>query len=109
MIALYIIAYLVFCFSGWLATVKFFITPHVTRNCFDTGYYTEAGLNLSWCDCAAMAVLALVPIANISMNLFWLWVWRQHIKRRPLIRWPDFKFPKYRFPKCSIAIRGIKT
>lgn len=104
---LFIIAYLAFAFSGWVAVVKFFTNPHTEQNWRDSGYHLESGQDLSWCESIAFAVLALLPI-NISMNLFWFWVWRQHIKRRPLINWPKFKLPKCRLPKCPVAIRGTK-
>src|ERR1700688_3568250 len=106
MILLFVILYLSFCFTGWLAVVKYFVTPHTEKNYFGPGYHLESGLDLSWCECFAMAVIALLPVANISMNLFWFWVWRQYIKRRPLINWPRFRFPKYKLPKCHVAIRA---
>ena len=107
MTVLLVIAYLAFAFSGWMAVMKFFTHPHTEENWREPGYHLTSGMDLSWCECITMAVIALTP-ANISMNLFWLWVWRQHIKRRPLIKWPKFKLPKCKLPKCPVAIRGIK-
>jgi hypothetical protein len=100
----FIIAYLLFSFSGFVAVVKFFTNPHVKELC--GVYRTEAGLDLSWCEVILIAVISLLPVLQISGNLFWFWVFRQHIKRRPLINWPCIKFPRWNLPKCPIAIRG---
>lgn len=109
MTALVIIGYLAFGFSGWLAVVKFFTHAHTEKNWREDGYHLEPGQDLSWCEITSMAVLALLPVANVSSNLFWFWVWRQHIKRRPLINWPKLKLPKCKLPKCPVAIRGTKV
>jgi len=104
-----LIAYLAFSFSAWLAVVKFFVNPHMEKNLYDSGYHSESGFDLSWCECTAMVALALTPGFNVAMNLFWFWVLRQHIDRRPLIKWPSFKMPKCKLPKCPIAIRGTRV
>jgi hypothetical protein len=109
MILLLIVAYLLFGFSGWLAVVKFFTHPHFEQNLTNKSYRQVSGHDLSWCECIAFAIIALIPVSNISMNTFWFWVWRQHIKRRPLIKWPRFKFPKCKLPKCPVAIRKVQV
>jgi hypothetical protein len=101
---LIIIGYLAFSFSGWLALVKFCTYPHVEK--WKSGYRSMPGFDLSWCACTWIAVACLTPIVNISANLYWLWVLRQKIKRRPLIKWPKIRFPKCHLPKCPIAIRA---
>lgn len=105
---LLLIAYLAFAFTGWLAVVKFYTNPHTEKHWSGRGYHRESGFDLSWCACIWIAVFALMPVANISMNAFWLWVLRQQIKRRPLIKWSKFKLPKCKLPKCPIAIRAVK-
>lgn len=96
--------YLLFCLSGFVAVVKFFTMPH--WNSYAKEYYD--GLDVSWCDLFWIALLSLIPLANVSMNAFWLWILRQQFKRRPLIKWPKFTLPKCKLPKCPIAIRGKK-
>ena len=89
----YAAGYLLFCASGCLAVVKLFTMPR--WNSFLKKY--DDGLNVSWCELLVIMVLALIPIANVSMNCFWLWVLRRQI-------WPHFKLPK-----CPIAIHGGKA
>lgn len=89
-------AYLLFCASGFLAVVKYFIMPHWCA--YRKAY--EDGLDMTWCDIVLVAVFSLIPMFNLSANLFWLWVLRQRIKRRPLIKWPL---------KGLVAIRGKKA
>ncbi len=102
-IVLLIVAYLLFSFAGWVAVIKFFTLPHI-----ETGYsgrnYWEPGLDVSWCECIVFVLMALLPIFNVSMNLFWIWLLRQKVNRRPLIKWPKISFPK--LPQCPIAIHG---
>lgn len=108
-IAFFIVSYLAFSASGWLAVVKFFTYPH-TEKSWPAGnsYRVVPGLDLSWCECVVFAAISLLPFVNISMNLFWLWVLRQKIKRRPLVNWPRFVFQKGKLPKCPVAIQGRK-
>ena len=84
-IVLAVVAYLLFSASALVATVKYFTMP----------YWNEKGLDVSWCLLLSMVVLALVPIANVSMNLFWFAVLSRLIKRR-------------KWPKCPVAIHGKK-
>jgi hypothetical protein len=97
MIAVLIIAYLVFAFTGWMAVMKLFTEPD---------YDESEGLDFSWCECIAFAICSLIPIVNISMNAFWFSLLRRKIKRRPLINCPRISFPKIHWPKCSVAIRA---
>lgn len=85
-IVLAVVAYLLFSASALVATVKYFTMPRWS----DIFNRYEKGLDVSWCLLLSMVVLALVPIANISMNLFWF-----AIKRR-------------KWPKCPVAIHGKK-
>lgn len=92
-IVLAVVAYLLFSASALVATVKYFTMPYWS-NIFNR---YEKGLDVSWCLLLSLVVLALVPIANISMNLFWFAVLSRLIKRR-LSKWP----------KCPVAIHGKK-
>jgi hypothetical protein len=96
MIAVLIIAYLVFAFTGWMAVMKYFTEPD---------YDEISGIDVSWCDCILFAIFSLTPF-NISMNIFWFSLLRRKIKRRPLINCPRISFPKIHWPKCSVAIRA---
>ena len=95
-----VVAYLLFSASGFLALVKYFTMPQYDDD--------DDGLDVSWCEVFAFAIVSLIPMMNVAANSFWLWVLRQQIKRRPLIRWPKFNLPKISFPKCPIAVRGRK-
>lgn len=104
-IFLFIVAYLLFSASGFWAILKFFTMPHWDDY---QKAYTD-GFDVSWCEIFLLAIGSLVPLFNVSMNSFWLWVLRQQIKRRPLINWPLITMPKCKLPKCPIAVRGQKV
>lgn len=99
---LLVLLYLLWSLSGFFAVLLFFIKPH--RDYYWGEVHQTDGLDVSWCELIVMALSALIPIINFSMNLFWLWHLRQKINRCPLIQWPKVKFPK--IPKCGIAVKG---
>lgn len=105
---LFVIAYLAFCFTGWLATIKLF-TDTRKRYSVLRGVWIQEGVDLSWCEVIAMALFSLVPIVNISMNILWLDALRQKINRWPLINWPKISLPQFKLPKCPIAIHGKRS
>jgi len=77
------IAYLLFSISGFCAVLLYFINPTDGRK----------GIDVTWCGLLALAAFNLVPMVNVSSNLFWLvHLWR--------------KLGRLRLPKCRVAIKG---
>lgn len=68
----WLLFYLPWCISAWVAVVEFWRMP-----IFEEGRVGKEGLSVSWGECIVFAIGALIPIANIAMNAFWLGVfWR---------------------------------
>lgn len=99
---LLVLLYLLWSASGFFAVLLFFIKPH--RDYYCGQIHRTEGVDVTWCMLTMMALMALVPIFNFSMNLYWLWHLRQKIDRCPLIQWPKIKWPKW--PKCGIAVKA---
>lgn len=107
-------AYLLFSFSGWLATVKFFTLGDWDEDWRVRGAYRkEPGFDLSWCEVFWFAVVALVPVVNVGMNSFWFWVlyqqYRDRHEGRHLFELSEVKLPKCNLPQCPVAIKARRT
>ena len=108
---IYVFWFLFSC-SGTLACVKLFTIGHYKKHWKTGEYIKEGGFDISLCTLSILFALSFFPPYAVLGNLFWLWVLRQQIKRRPLIKWPKWNFPiesKIKWPECPIVFKGEKS
>jgi hypothetical protein len=107
----FVMLYLLWSMSAWLATVKYMTLPHWNRRWpyEPRQYEKERWLDMTWCELFWFALIALTP-GSVAMNLYWLWVAYQNYRNknegRHMFYLPKLWMPKCRLPKCSVAIRG---